>query len=199
MSVAVEMLSSRPQSAADQIPSRRILLIVAEAVDTGSATKLGEILQQAQRASVTIYSVGLSTIHAELKNRRPPDTQQPMTPSGVSSRPNFPGSAATPDNIASMNGVDITALAKIAVQHAEDLAKGQVLLAAAAATGGLHLSTFRDRSIQKAIDEIGGELHTQYNISYVPTNSDASGFHPIVVSVEQKKLTVRARPGYYLP
>jgi len=199
MSVAVEMLSSRPQPAADQVPTRRILMIVAEAVDVSSATKLGDVLQKAQRANVTIYSVGLSTIHAELKNKRPPDTQQPMTPPGVSSRPTFPGAPSTPDNQADMNGVDVTALAKIAVQHAEDLAKGQVLQAAAAATGGLHLSTFSDRSIGKAIDEIGGELHTQYNISYTPTNSDASGYHPIAVTVDQKKLTVRARPGYYLP
>jgi VWFA-related protein len=199
MATAVEMLSSRPQSIADQVPTRRILMIVAEAVDIGSATKLGEILQKAQRASVTMYSVGLSTVHAELKNQRPPDTQQPMTPPGVSSRPTFPGAASTPDNQADMNGVDITALAKIAVQHAEALAKGQVLQAAAAATGGLHVSAFRDRSIQKAIDEIGGELHTQYNISYTPTNSGASGYHPIAVTVDQKKLTVRARPGYYLP
>jgi VWFA-related protein len=199
MATAVEMLSSRPQSTADQVPTRRILMIVAEAVDVGSATRLGEILQKAQRASVTIYSVGLSTIHAELKNRRPPDTQQPMTPPGVSSRPGFPGSAATPDNQAEMSGVDLTALAKIAVQHAEDLAKGQILQAAAAATGGLHLSAFHDRSIQKAIDEIGGELHTQYNVSYTPTHSDASGYHAIDVTVDQKKLTVRARPGYYLP
>jgi VWFA-related protein len=199
MATAVEMLSSRPQSTADQVPTRRILMIVAEAVDVGSATRLGEILQKAQRASVTIYSVGLSTIHAELKNRRPPDTQQPMTPPGVSSRPGFPGSAATPDNQAEMSGVDLTALAKIAVQHTEDLAKGQILQAAAAATGGLHLSAFHDRSIQKAIDEIGGELHTQYNVSYTPTHSDASGYHAIDVTVDQKKLTVRARPGYYLP
>src|SRR5260370_426130 len=73
--------------------------------------------------------------------------------------------------------------------------------AAAAATGGAHLPTFKDRSIEKAIDEIGGELHSQYTISYTPTGSDATGYHEIKVSVlrnDAKTLKVHARPGYFL-
>jgi hypothetical protein len=72
---------------------------------------------------------------------------------------------------------------------------------AAAATGGVHLPTFKDRSIEKAIDEIGGELHSQYTISYTPTGADVPGYHEIKVNVvrnDAKNLKVRARPGYYL-
>ncbi len=39
------------------------------------------------------------------------------------------------------------------------------------ATGGLYQSTVRDASIEKAIDEIGGELHAQYTLSYRPTGT----------------------------
>ncbi len=46
---------------------------------------------------------------------------------------------------------------------------------ACVATGGMHLSTYKDRTIEKVIDEIGGELHSQYTISYAPSDSDASG------------------------
>jgi len=52
------------------------------------------------------------------------------------------------------------ALAVWAVQHIHDQVKGHALEVAATATGGAHLSTFKDRSIEKAIDEIGGELHS---------------------------------------
>jgi len=72
---------------------------------------------------------------------------------------------------------------------------------AAAATGGAHLSTFKDRSIEKAIDEIGGELHSQYTLSYTPTGADSFGYHEIKVSVigsDAKNMKIRARPGYYL-
>jgi VWFA-related protein len=95
--------------------------------------------------------------------------------------------------------VDITALAVWAVQHLDNVVKGQALEAAAGATGGAHISTYRDRSIENAIDEIGGELHTQYNLSYSPADSASSGYHAILVTVADQKLKVRARPGYYLP
>jgi VWFA-related protein len=88
-----------------------------------------------------------------------------------------------------------------AVQHIHDQVKDHALEVAATATGGAHLSTFRDQSIEKAIDEIGGELHSQYTLSYTPTNSDATGYHEIKVAVirsDAKNLKVRARPGYYL-
>jgi hypothetical protein len=61
------------------------------------------------------------------------------------------------------------------------------------------ISTFRDRSIEKAIDEIGGELHAQYNLSYSPTDGSSPGYHNISVTVDRKDLQVRSRPGYYLP
>ena len=87
------------------------------------------------------------------------------------------------------------------VQHVHDQVKDHALEVAATATGGAHLSTFKDRSIEKAIDEIGGELHSQYNLSYTPAGSDAAGYHEIKVTLVQagnRDLRVRARPGYYL-
>jgi VWFA-related protein len=87
------------------------------------------------------------------------------------------------------------------VKNIHDQVMDHALEVAATATGGSHLPTFKDRSIQKAIDEIGGELHSQYTISYTPTGSDASGYHEIKVNVvgkDTKNLKVRARPGYYL-
>jgi hypothetical protein len=48
------------------------------------------------------------------------------------------------------------------------------------------------------IDEIGGELHSQYTLSYAPTGTEAEGYHEISVKVDRTDLTVRSRPGYYL-
>jgi hypothetical protein len=62
----------------------------------------------------------------------------------------------------------------------------------------MHLSTYKDRTIEKVIDEIGGELHSQYTISYAPSDSDAIGYHEIKVDVDRKNLKVRTRPGYYV-
>jgi VWFA-related protein len=201
MSVGVEMLSGRPQATADKPGHRRVMMILSEATDAGSEAKLGEVLRQAQLANVTIYSVGLSTTRAELQ-AKPKDTRPQITPPGTFPLPPQPGVPQTPTSEENRYGnIDLMALAVWAVQHIHDQVKDHALEVAATATGGAHLSTFKDRSIEKAIDEIGGELHSQYTISYTPTRSDAAGYHEIKVNVvrnDAKNLRVRARPGYYL-
>ena len=201
MAVAVEMLSGRPQATADKPGRRRVLMILSEATDAGSEAKLGEVLRQAQLANVTIYSVGLSTTRAELQ-AKPKDTRPQITPPGTFPLPPQPGVPQTPTSEENRYGnIDLLALAVWAVQHIHDQVKDHALEVAATATGGAHLSTFKDRSIEKAIDEIGGELHSQYTISYAPSGSDAAGYHEIKVNVlrsDAKNLKVRARPGYYV-
>jgi VWFA-related protein len=201
MSVGVEMLTGRPQATADKPGRRRVLMILSEATDMGSEAKLGEVLRQAQLANVTIYSVGLSTTRAELQ-APPKDTRPKVTPPGTFPLPPLPGTVQTPTSEENRYGnIDLMAAAVWAVQHIHDQVKDHALEVAATATGGSHLATFKDRSIEKAIDEIGGELHSQYTISYTPTGSDAAGYHEIKVNVlrnDAKNLKVRARPGYFL-
>jgi VWFA-related protein len=201
MAVGVEMLSGRPQATADTPGRRRVLMILSEATDAGSEAKLGEVLRQAQLANVTIYCVGLSTTRAELQ-AKPKDTRPQITPPGIPPMPGPPGTVETPTSEENRYGnIDLMAAAVWAVEHIHDQLKDHALEVAATATGGAHLPTFKDRSIEKAIDEIGGELHSQYTISYTPTGSDAAGYHEIKVQVlrhDAKNLKVRARPGYYL-
>lgn len=203
MALGVGMLSDRPQATTDQAGRRRVLLIVSEATDLGSESKLGEVLREAQLANVTIYSVGLSTTRAELQGK-PTDTRPQITPPGTFPMPAPPGTVQTPtsaDNNYGSGNVDLMAAAVWAVKHTRGQVKGSPLEIAAVATGGQHLATFKDRSIDKAVDEIGGELHSQYAISYVPTDSAVSGYHEIKVRVvrkDAKGLKIRARPGYYL-
>src|SRR5690242_18421412 len=201
MALGVEMLSGRPEATADEPGRRRVLMILSEATDAGSEAKLGEVLRQAQLANVTIYSVGLSTTRAELQ-AKPKDTRPQITPPGTFPLPPQPGVPQTPTSEENRYGnIDLMAAAVWIVQHIHDQVKDHALEVAATATGGAHLSTFKDRSIEKAIDEIGGELHSQYNISYAPAGADTPGYHEIKVSIvrdDAKNLKVRARPGYYL-
>src|SRR6266446_6361593 len=201
MAVGVEMLSGRPQATADKPGRRRVLMIVSEATDVGSEAKLGEGLRQAQLANVTIYSVGLSTTRAELQ-AKPKDTRPQITPPGTFPLPPQPGVPQTPTSEQNRYGnIDLMAAAVWVVQHIHDQVKDHALEVAAAATGGAHLATFKDRSIEKGIDEIGGELHSQYTIGYTPTGTNAAGYHEIKVNIvrdDAKSLKVRARPGYFL-
>jgi VWFA-related protein len=204
MAVGVEMLSGRlppsPQQKENGRPAtRRMLMILAESTDYGSSSKLPEVLRKAQLANITIYSVGLSTLRSEWQSKETPNKQTPMTPPGTFGRPPMPGRVQTPDTDAALYGVDITSPVALAAEQLEQLVRHHALQAAATATGGVCISTFRDRSIEKAIDEIGGELHAQYNLSYSPTDGSSPGYHNISVTVDRKDLQVRSRPGYYLP
>jgi VWFA-related protein len=198
MAIGVEMLSGRPLPTAETPGRRRIMLILSEATDVGSETKLGAVLRQAQLSNVTIYSVGLSTTMAELK-APPKDTTPHITPPGTFPQPPMPGTVQTPETEATRYGSgNLMALAVWAVQHVKNKITDHALELAATATGGEHIATLKNHSIENAIDEIGGELHSQYSVSYIPSGTNETGYHEIKVTVKKDGLKVRARPGYYL-
>ena len=194
LSSAVGMLENRPAA------RRRVIIAVAEAVDSGSEEKLGQVLRDAQLANITIYSVGLSTTAAQARGEQKSGAPPSATPPGVFGLPPIPGTPQTPTTeVDRTSNMDILAVAAWVVQHAEAAVKERPLEVATAATGGLYQSTVKDASIEKAIDEIGGELHAQYTISYRPSGTNTSGYHDIRVQVvDRRPLTVRSRPGYYL-
>jgi VWFA-related protein len=184
-----------------------VMLILSEATDVGSGTQFGEVLRQAQLANITIYSVGLSTTRAQLQ-AEPRDNTPQVTPPGTFGTPPMPGTVQTPETEAARLGSGDLGQAIIwAVKHGKDKVKGNPLELAAAGTGGQHIATFKDRSIDKAIDEIGGELHSQYSVSYAPTGTNTDGYHEIKVSLAKgatkgvknsKDWKIRNRPGYYV-
>jgi Ca-activated chloride channel homolog len=164
MARGIAMLEERPAV------RRRIMLVIGESQDSGSESRLGEVLRQAQLANVTIYSVGLSTAMADLR--------------------------AKPDHV--NDTPDLLALAVFLVKTGKNALTANSLAVASQATGGLHVATMRDRSIEKAIDDIGGELHAQYTIGYRPVGEDPEGYHEIKVVVNRPNVSVRTRPGYYV-
>ncbi len=193
LSEAVGLLRNRPLS------RRRVIVAVAEASDTGSETKLGQVLREAQLANITVYSVGLSTTAAEL--RAPPKQTGPpqISPPGTFPLPPMPGTPQTPTTEQQRYGnVDLLALVMWMVQRAANAVGQNSLELAAVATGGMNLATLRDRSIEKAIDQIGGELHAQYMLSYRPAGTGPVGYHEIKVQVARRGVKVRSRPGYYI-
>ena len=202
MAVGVEMLTGLPEPAADKPGRRRVLLVVSEASDFGSQAKLGEVLRQAQLANVTIYSVGLSTTKALLK-AEPKQNHTDISPPGTYPLPPMPGKPPVPEEEDPRlnDTADLMALAVWAVSHIKDAVSAHALEVAAVATGGAHFATFKDRTMEKALDEIGGELHTQYTLGYSPTGTSEEGYHEIKVSLVDAKyrnLKLRSRPGYYV-
>jgi VWFA-related protein len=194
MSRGIELLEQRPAV------RRRVMVVVGEAQDSGSESKLGHVLRHAQLANVTIYSIGLSTTAADL--RQPAGQYQPpqLGPPGTYPVPTPNGKPPTPELEQQVQGnMDLGALLIWLVKTGKNAIGPNSLEIASKATGGLHVNTMRDRSIEKAMDEIGGELHAQYTLGYRPPGDEPSGYHEIKVTVDKPGVDVRTRPGYYIP
>jgi len=179
---------------------RRIMVVVAEAQDRGSENKLGGVLRQAQLANVTIYSIGLSTTMADLRAEPSQENPPSVGPPGTYPVPTPNGQPQTPQLEQEMQGnMDLLQLAIWLVKTGKNALGPNSLEIASKATGGLHVNTMRDRSIETAMDSIGGELHAQYTLGYSPPGDEPSGYHEIKIVVDRPSVTVRTRPCYYIP
>jgi VWFA-related protein len=200
MAVGVEMLSSRVemQPMVDLRERRLVIVIMSEATDFGSETRLDTVLRRAQLSNITIYSVGIPTTLAELE-APPKDVRPHLSPEGTFLLPRMPGIVQIPSTEDTRNGYgNLMNLNVWAVRNVKDKITGHALQIAASGTGGHHIATFGGTSMQKAVDEIGGELHLQYSLGYELKGTKETGYHEIRVHVDRKDLKVRARPGYYI-
>lgn len=196
MARGVELLEREPQG------RRRVMIVVGEAADTGSESKLGEVLRAAQLAGVVIYSVGISSTAAQLRGAPQHRGPSPMGPEGTFPVPGRAGRPQTPTTEQQdRQRADLMALLIWIVQQAANAAGENALELATAGTGGAHFATVRDASIEKAISQIAAELHAQYTLTYRPEGVPATGYHEIKVELARanaRDLQVRSRPGYYV-
>jgi len=67
-------------------------------------------------------------------------------------------------------------------------------------TGGRAFFPFKPSDTAANFQEIARELHSQYSLAYVSTNTTHDGrFRSITIQPLQKGLQVRAKPGYFAP
>lgn len=179
------LLASQPDT------SHRVLLVIAEAQDGGSKHKLEDVLQVAQRANITIYTIGLSSTAADLRDDPVKDTaDEEGTPQ--------PAEMEAPTTAGADNAMCLMCVAVFLVQRVWHVRKSHAMAAAVAFTGGAYYHPFKDRNIQINLSQIASELHSHYVLSYQLQGPAQPGIHQIEVRVERPHVKVRARLGYYL-
>lgn len=185
---------------------RRAIVVIGEKNDSGSETKLGQVLRRAQLGNITIYSIGLSTTAAAFRQPAQPKPPVRVGAQGTYPVPPPPGTAQTPDVVDEQMGngpggtgsLALLSLIKWLVEHGANLTGRNSLQIASQGTGGLHEGTFKDKSIQNAMNAIGNDLHGVYLLAYQPSGNAPYGYHTIEVRVTKAHLRIRTRPGYYL-
>jgi VWFA-related protein len=176
---------------------RRVIITLAEDIDTGSKEDLTAVVREAEIEGITIYAIGLSTFEAGVRGPEKQAAAPAATPPGIFSLSPIPGSMYTPALEQLRRGnMDLGALG-MHILTFSDPPVGQ----AAAKTGGFYQSTFTKISIEGAIDRVAGELNTQYTLNYRPTTSQTKGdFHKIKIILvnKGKPKKIRYRGGYYV-
>lgn len=190
---AIQMLQEQPPK------FRRVIVAVSESFDDGSNIKLDGVLRDAQLANVSVYSLGLSTTAAKM--RTPPTQAQEttITPPGTFAHPGINGMPQTPVTMQQSQGnADILAVIETLAKLGIHLVTTESLEAASAATGGDHISTFHDASMETAMTRIGAELHGEYILSFLVPADAPYGYHYLNVKVSKPGYKVYTRPGYFL-
>jgi VWFA-related protein len=187
---AVRMLKKRP------LDRRRVLLLIAEKRDRGSQLRVKEALTETQFANVAIYSLDISTFVAALTDKGMPPRPPPIPPEAIY----VPGGgAATPTTVEQnyYNGNYIPLFVDI-FKATKSMFVDDTLDVFTRFTGGREYPFIGERSLEKAVEGISEELHSQYLLSYSPNNQTEGGFHDIKVVVNRPNLEVRTRPGYWV-
>jgi hypothetical protein len=65
-------------------------------------------------------------------------------------------------------------------------------------TGGREYSFINESTMSRVITEIGEDLHSQYLLSYNPSNKLEGGWHEIKVITVPTPFDTRTRPGYWM-
>jgi VWFA-related protein len=148
-------------------PGRKILLLVAESRDRGSKAQLGEVLEAVEREGIEVFAASYSAYATAF-----------TAGSGELPPPSEPHYIAVFNELAR-------------------LGKTNHLQALTQATGGSEYPFLKQRAIEKAVEKLGVEVHSQYILSFPPSLA-RQGMHRIDVSMPDRGgLSIRARRAYW--
>lgn len=191
---ASRMLGKRPAT------NRRVILLISETRDRGSAAREKETLTQLELNNIMVYPVNMSRWLNKLLDPgeppRPPAIPYSAMPNGPGGVPMNPTTAMQLGYGGSFGNYIPLAVEVLKSTKAIFVDNPQELYAKY--TGGKEHSFVSSRTLDEAIAHIGEELHSQYLISYNPANKSDGGWHSVRVVVNRPGYDVRTRGGYWM-
>ncbi|MGH9673215.1 MAG: VWA domain-containing protein, partial [Bryobacteraceae bacterium] len=194
MFTAGRMLRNRPRE------RRKVILLISETQDRGSEGRLREALLEVANAQVHTVNINRAVTTLTAKPLPPrPDHVPPAA------RAPLPGGAPqTPSTVAQAGGLGgnsanfVPVFVEIfkAVKYIFVPNPAEVLTTY---TGGREHSFLTRDSLQRAVSDIGEDLHSQYVLRYSPNNKLEGGWHEVRVTVPTRPgAKTRHRPGYWM-
>lgn len=188
---AVALLEKRDKS------ERRVIVAFSDGYDSGSESKGDEVIKRATGSEVAIYGLGFNPGRALLSRR--PELPPPGPLDTNVTRPTPPGRAPTPSTSTNVYDAPVP-IVDIMVATGETIRSAvasSLLEFYAGYTGGVFYSHWKKKAVEAQLSRIGAEIHSQYELAYVPNTQTEGGFHRIEVKVRRPGVKVRARAGYF--
>lgn len=195
MRQALAMLEKRPAG------RRRIILMIAEKRDRGSAANLPDVMAQVQRLNAAVYWITYSpflqpfTVKNKVAEDLKPEAERvkytdcpSTTPTALCARPD-----ETPVPYDPGPGSPIYAIGELARLHLPDLSG-----LFAESTGGRTFSFLKKDALEQAVVLVSREVHRQYILTFEPRAAEAGSFHALRVTVKGRpEFRVTTRAGYW--
>ncbi len=156
---------------------RRILIVVGDGHDTASKHSLAEVLEVAQRNLVTIY--GMSTVSFGFASEGDENLRRLAEETG--GRVEYPLNNLYKDTLGYLS-------------HPSDDGNYALNVGTGEYAGEV------SKGIYHAVNDLTGEITTQYIIRYIPdsaANATDKVFHNVKVQVDLPNIKIRYRKGYY--
>jgi VWFA-related protein len=190
------MLRHRPKD------HQKIILLISETRDSGSINRGRETLHNLQIGNVAVYQVTMSRVLGKLTAPPADPRPDPLPPAMHPMPSNVP---ATPTTVMQTYGtegarIEFLPLFVEIFRDAKAIFKAPPAEVFVKGTGGAQFGFYRGRGLEDAIQEMGGELHSQYMLSYSPNNKGEGGWHTINVEVSGHgpRIVAKTRPGYWM-
>jgi VWFA-related protein len=179
---------------------RRVLLLIGETRDNGSAMRVRDVLTEAEFRDIAVYAVEVSHMLTSLTSYPEPPRPSPIPPEARALPAGVIGTQTTDAQgvvccSPSMGDWSpifreiFTAVKAIFISNPQEVYTKF--------TGGREYSYKTQRGLEEAIANIGDEIHSQYLLTYLPDNPQDSGYHKIEVRILRPGLKVSTRPGYW--
>jgi VWFA-related protein len=181
---------------------RRIIILISETQESGNSARVKDALLEIEFGNITVYTINMSRWVNKLLAKPGYPRPDPVPPSA---RPMPAGVANTPTTQAQMGGMggsfgnylpllkEVFTLTKaIFISNPQELYTRY--------SGGSEHSFLSLGGFEKAVQQLGEELQSQYLLAYSPNDKVKmdGGFHRITVEVRRPSVDVKTRSGYWM-
>jgi VWFA-related protein len=190
MRKALLMLEGRPAG------RRRIILMIAEKRDRGSASKLPEVVERVQRLNATVYWLTYSPFLQPFTVR--PKTAEDLKPEAERIKVRQCALCRSPDDTPVPPDLGpgglMYGIGELIHMRQPDLSR-----LFTNTTGGRALGFLKKNALEQAIQLVSEEAHRQYILSFEPKGGEPGTFHAIRIEVKNRpELQVKTREGYWV-